>query len=79
MEMEGGECADLGTDGGDGVDGGGHPETVSVTQLLPLPSVKGDPGSVPGNTHSMQTDRHVASLVNISSIFPKGPKSYLSY
>ena len=38
--------ADLGTDGGYGVDAGGDPEAVPVTQLLPLSPVEGDPGGV---------------------------------
>jgi len=37
----------LSTDGWYGVDGCGDPQTVTMTQLLPFPSVKGDPGSVP--------------------------------
>ena len=32
--------------GGYGVDAGGDPETVPMTQLLPLPPIKGNPGRV---------------------------------
>ena len=37
----------LGADGWYGIYAGGHPQTVPVTQLLPLPPVEADPGRVP--------------------------------
>jgi len=36
----------LGADGRNGVDTGGHPQTVPVAELLPLPPVEADPGRV---------------------------------
>ena len=37
----------LRTNRGYGVYTGGHPQTVSMTQLLPFPPVEADPGRVP--------------------------------
>ena len=38
--------AHLSAYGGYGIDAGGDPETVPMTQLLPLPPIKGNPGRV---------------------------------
>ena len=37
----------LGADGWYGIYAGGHPQTVPVAELLPLPPVEADPGRVP--------------------------------
>ena len=45
-------------DGRYGVNAGGDPQTVAVTQLLPLPPVEADPGGVPAGRTDGDPELH---------------------